>query len=220
MVAPSISDVPRRSEYAPVASVGPFAVGFPIFDASGDDLRVTLDGDAVTNWTLLADQEAGFYGAPNTYVNGEITFLSPITGALVIEGRRSPRRQSQFAEGRGVPARDLNAEFNILTAMAREMFDRLGVYEATIITEAVIQALLDEAQATSKRRGSGPSSRSAFKSATTRPGAPRCTGQLSLNRARLMPPQTPRWSACSSTTSARCPKAFPAKKIGEPSDGP
>lgn len=116
----------RSMSYAPVAATGPFPIDFPLFDDTGADLYVTLDGEEVGGWTFSGTLESGFYGAPNTWVDGSITFAAPITGALVIEGLRAPRRPGQFAEGRGVPARDLNVEFNRLTAVAQEARRDIG----------------------------------------------------------------------------------------------
>ncbi|TCR64699.1 right-handed parallel beta-helix repeat-containing protein [Bosea sp. BK604] len=121
MVAPVIANSDRIVSYSPNASAGPFPVPFPLFDNTGADLRVTLDGEVVAGWTLAAAAEPGFYGSPNTYTNCSITFSAPISGALVIKGRRAPRRTSNYEEGRGIPAKDLNVELNTLTAIAREV---------------------------------------------------------------------------------------------------
>lgn len=129
---PNISDIPRVAVYDPVAAAGPFPLGFPLFDLTGADLLVTLDGQEVAGWTLSGDPSAGFYGAPNTWINCGISFADQITGHLEIVGMRSPRRIAQFAEGRGIPARDQNTEWNILTAITREIFDRAGRIEASI----------------------------------------------------------------------------------------
>lgn len=85
--------------------------------------------------------KAGFYGAPNTWINGSVTLATPVTGALVIAGRRAPRRVSQFLEGRGVPARDLNVELNILAAVDRELFDRLALTATLADLDARITGL-------------------------------------------------------------------------------
>src|SRR5690606_21567121 len=112
----------------------PFPVPFPLFDGTGADLAVTLDGVLVTNWTFTGEMVPDFYGSAACWVNGMVTFDEPVTGALVIAGRRRPRRVDQFAEGRGVPARDHNLEYNRLTAAQREIFDR---------TETIAEATAD-----------------------------------------------------------------------------
>lgn len=121
---PPVPNLDRLTTYDPVASAGPFPVGFTLYDASGADLLVELDGvEQIGNWSLTVTASPD---APNTWVNGSIMFTAPITGALVIEGDRDPRRPAQYQEGRGVPARDSNTEWNVLTALAREMKQRLG----------------------------------------------------------------------------------------------
>lgn len=144
---PSIADAPRIIEYAPNNSAGPFPVPFPLFDGTGADLAVTLDGVLVTNWTFTGEMVPDFYGSAACWVNGMVTFDAPVTGALVIAGRRRPRRVDQFAEGRGVPARDHNLELNRLTAAQREIFDR--VEEVAAVTADIVPevtALKDQAQ--------------------------------------------------------------------------
>lgn len=122
----------RSVTYHPVSSTGPFPVGdpaFPVFDETGADLFVTLDGEEVGGWTFSGTMESGFYGAPNTWVNGSISFASPISGELIIDGDRMPRRQAQFREGAGVPARDHNTELNTITAILQEHRRRLDALD-------------------------------------------------------------------------------------------
>lgn len=140
----SIADAPRRASYTANNSAGPFPVPFPLFDESGIDLLVTVDDETAIGWTFSGDLESGFYGAPNTWVNGSILFSAPISGDLVITGRRSPRRssESQYQEGRGVPARDLNFEFNLLSALARELYDRFEDLSGLLLTEEALEAAL------------------------------------------------------------------------------
>lgn len=122
----NIANADRFVHYTPNNSTGPFPVPFPVFDPTGADLEVTLNGQVVTSgWSFTGTLEPGFYGAPNTWVNGFLSFDEPISGTLFIEGDRAPRRESQYAEGRGIPARDHNTEYNILTAICREIWQRL-----------------------------------------------------------------------------------------------
>ncbi|WP_420104568.1 right-handed parallel beta-helix repeat-containing protein [Bosea sp. (in: a-proteobacteria)] len=121
---PTIPNSDRAVEYSPVSSAGPFPVPFAVFDGAGADLAVDLDGESQSGWTFSGTLVPGFYGAPNTWVNGSVMLAGQATGSLVITGDRAPRRQSQFKEGRGVPARDLNAELNTLTAVDRELYLR------------------------------------------------------------------------------------------------
>ncbi|WP_276200310.1 glycosyl hydrolase family 28-related protein [Chelatococcus sp. XZ-Ab1] len=121
----NIANADRIVQYAPNNTTGPFPVPFPVFDPTGADLEVTLNGGVVAGWTFVGTLDPGFYGAPNTWVNGSLSFDEPISGTLFIEGNRAPRRESQYAEGRGIPARDHNTEYNTLTAICREVWQRL-----------------------------------------------------------------------------------------------
>ncbi len=129
----------RRVVVNPVNSAGPFPLDFPLFAGDGSDLDVRLDNIPVLDFTLAATIENGFYGAPNTWVNGSIMLPGPVTGELVIEGLREPRRQAQYAEGRGIPARDINTELNALTAVDQEL--RRDLSKALAPTEDLIAAV-------------------------------------------------------------------------------
>lgn len=115
----------RESTYNPVGATGPWGVGFPIFDPTGAGLVVYLNGVEQTFgavWTITpGTPETGFFGASTTWPNAVINSTIPLTGELVIKGVRDPRRVAQFNEGGGVPARDQNAELNILTAVDQEL---------------------------------------------------------------------------------------------------
>jgi hypothetical protein len=139
---PTIQDADRITTYTPNASAGPFDVGFPIFDSTGGDLAVELDGVAqVGNWTIATAPFPGFWGAPNAFT-ATLTFSAPVSGTLVIEGRRAPRRTSQYAEGRGIPARDQNTEWNILTAITRELYQRVRRTLIAPVSDAPIDMTL------------------------------------------------------------------------------
>jgi hypothetical protein len=129
---PNIADVDRLVTYAPSDSAGPFPVPFPIFEGDGSDLLVTLNGDTLTLWTFTGTSDPSFYGSPNTYTGGSITLAAPVTGTLIIQGRRAPYRTQQYEEGRGVPARDLNYSLNLLTAREREIFEHVGALETEL----------------------------------------------------------------------------------------
>jgi hypothetical protein len=145
---PAIEDVERRVSATLSAGIGPVLIPFPVFDATGADLRVTVNGIVKalsTDWTFSASLVVGTFGQPNCWVDGEVTFLSAQTGTVVVSGRRRPRRSDQFTEGAGVPARELNAAFNVVAATQRELYDRfdndLGDLEAT--RESLDQAVAD-----------------------------------------------------------------------------
>ncbi|MBN9438259.1 hypothetical protein [Bosea sp. (in: a-proteobacteria)] len=115
----------RESTYNPVGATGPWGVGFPIFDPTGADIVVYLNGVEQTFgavWTITpGTPETGFFGAAATWPNAVIYSTIPMTGELVIRGVRDPRRVPQFNEGAGVPARDQNLAFNVLTAVDQEL---------------------------------------------------------------------------------------------------
>ena len=52
-----------------------------------------------------------------------MTFTAAQTGTIDIVGARRPRRTSQFAENRGVAARDLNQVITDLTMTERERWE-------------------------------------------------------------------------------------------------
>lgn len=130
MAVPVISNAPRNATYSPVNSAGPFTVPFPLFDPTGADILVYLGAAPLTGWTLTCTQSTEAVG---TFINGAVTLAAPVTGTLTIRGRRAPRRAGQYQEGKGVSARSQNFEFNLLTAMLREAFDRFGEVDAAFL---------------------------------------------------------------------------------------
>lgn len=121
---PAIEDTDRLRIYNPVNSAGPFYLGFPLFDGTGADLDVRLDAETVTGWSFSGTMVPGFTGASFTWINGYVVFNSAVTGVLTIEGRRPPRTVSVFGEGRGIPARDMNATLAAMIATQRELYQR------------------------------------------------------------------------------------------------
>jgi len=121
----TISDADRIQIYSVINSVGPFYLGFPMFDDTGEDLDVRLNDEPVGGWQFSGTKVGGFTGAPFVWTNGYIVFLQAVTGKLTIEGRRRPRTQSQFAEGRGMAARDTNTVLAMHEATLRELHQRL-----------------------------------------------------------------------------------------------
>jgi hypothetical protein len=119
--SPSIPVSLRTVDRLAVASGGPFNVGFPVFSADGAELEVSLAGVPLSGWVFSGTLAAGFYGAPNTWINGTITLAVPVSGTITITSTITPSRESQYADGRGVPARDQNFEWNKLTAIAQEL---------------------------------------------------------------------------------------------------
>lgn len=143
----------REQTYSPANSAGPFPVQFPVFVEDGSDLVVTLGGVALAGWTYVGIPESGFYGNPSTWVDGAVTLTAPATGVLVIAGRRPPRRVTQQQEGRGLPARDMNVELNIVTAVQQEQHRDLGRLNDAMgdLNDAVAQAEAAAASAEANR---------------------------------------------------------------------
>lgn len=63
----------------PNGSAGPFPVRFPLFDNTGANLHVFVDGVSVRNWTLTCTP----HPYTSLFINGSITFLAPVTGAML-----------------------------------------------------------------------------------------------------------------------------------------
>lgn len=135
---PALPDTQRLTTYSINAATGPYSVGFALYGDStdyGDWLEVRLCTSAVLNpcsaltavtqWTLSSATGA-IATIPRPITDATITLTSPMTGTLLINGARRPRRTAQFAENRGVAARDLNQAITDITAQNRETWDRVG----------------------------------------------------------------------------------------------
>lgn len=140
---PALPDTPRLTTYTGVsASVGPFSVGFALYGDGTDAFNwigvyVNEVELAPGAWTLTSP--TGQIGLiPLPIVDGQITLAAPATGTVIILGARRPRRLIQLQEGRGVPARDQNVEFSDVTAMMREVWDRLDRVPAAPPGETMI----------------------------------------------------------------------------------
>lgn len=117
----TISDAERRTRYSPVISTTAFPVVFPIADLG--DVEVWHAGILLdpANYTVT-----GSLGTDGFYEDAIVTLDTGVTGIVDIVGARPPNRVAQFTEGRGVTARDENIAFNLVTAVAREAFDKLS----------------------------------------------------------------------------------------------
>lgn len=80
---------------------------------------------AVTDYTL-SSATGPLATIPRPITNATITLATARTGTLQIVGANRPRRLSQFAENRGVAARDLNQAVTDLVAENRELWDKMG----------------------------------------------------------------------------------------------
>lgn len=123
---PALPDAARLTTYAPVASAGPFAVGFALYGDSTDYtnwIQVFLDGVQQTSGWTLSSPSGSLSTLARPITDAQITFTAPITGALEIVGAQRPRRLAQNDENRGVTARDWNQAYTALVAMERELWD-------------------------------------------------------------------------------------------------
>lgn len=144
---PILPDLERRATYSPVASAGPFDVGFDLYGDGTDYeswLRVFLDGLELlprTQWTLSSPSGPISAERARPIRDAQITLAAPATGQLVIVGEMRPRRTTQLTEGRGVSGRDFNLLATRLMTAAREYYDRIWRLEdqvATQITDPII----------------------------------------------------------------------------------
>ncbi|MEO6381988.1 MAG: hypothetical protein ABIO35_08320 [Nitrobacter sp.] len=128
---PALPDSERRIAYSVSASTGPLSVPFAVYGDGTDYsnwLEVWVGGvklTGVTDWqfTLTSGTLAT---AARPLTNGQISFTTAQTGTVQIIGARRPRRTSQFAENRGVAARDLNQVITDIIATARETWDKIN----------------------------------------------------------------------------------------------
>jgi hypothetical protein len=124
---PALPDTQRITTYTLSSQTGPFAVNFAIYG----------DGNDYTNWIevwlndvklnaaqyTLTSPSGSISTIPRPITDAVITLTTSSSGALVILGDRRPRRLAQFAENRGVPARDLNQALTDIVADQRETWD-------------------------------------------------------------------------------------------------
>ncbi|MBP1092982.1 hypothetical protein [Bradyrhizobium diazoefficiens] len=127
---PALPDTERRTSYSLSGSTCACAVGFALYGDSTDYanwLEVWVNGTLVPqsgNWTITSPSSADLSRLPRPITDAVLTFTSAQTGTVQIVGARRPRRTSQFAENRGVAARDLNQVITDIVAMLRENWDK------------------------------------------------------------------------------------------------
>ncbi len=102
----------RKTTYNPVTPTTAFPVNFPIADNS--DLKVTVNGAARTDFTVASTYPDGL-----SY-DAVVNMNTAVTGAVIIYGKRIPRRQNQFQTGRPLTMPDLNAALNTLEIESQE----------------------------------------------------------------------------------------------------
>lgn len=131
---PALPDSERRTSYTISGTTCACAVNFALYGDSTDYqnwIEVWLNGvryantDPTFGWVVTSPSGAlGSIALPVT--DAIVTFNQAQTGTVQIVGQRRPRRTSQFAENRGVAARDLNVAITDLTAQNRETWDRVN----------------------------------------------------------------------------------------------
>jgi hypothetical protein len=109
-------------------------VGFALYGDSTDFsnwVEVFVNGvqatynDPVVGWTITSPT-GPLASIPRPVTDGVLTFNLAQTGTIQIVGARRPRRVSQFQEGAGVPARNLNQVLTDIVAMLREDWDKIN----------------------------------------------------------------------------------------------
>lgn len=134
-VADHIDNAPRSVTFNPVASAGPFALPFPIYEADSaaelkSDFLIALDDVVQTDYTVAGTFTDG------VAIDGSITFGSALTGELNIYSRRRPRSSVDLADGQAVTALELQAIVNSLLASQRDIYDWLASLEAENVLPA------------------------------------------------------------------------------------
>jgi hypothetical protein len=129
---PALPDAERRTSYSLSANNCSCAVNMALF-ASGSDidawLQVWVNGvrylstDPNFGWSL-SSTTGPLSTIPRPITNAVLTFNAVQTGTVQIVGAERPRQLTQFTEGRGVAARDLNQRMTETTTVERELWDK------------------------------------------------------------------------------------------------
>jgi hypothetical protein len=128
----ALPDAERRTSYSITSSVCTCSVGFSLFGSNADVdswIEVWVNGvryvstDPTFGWSV-SSATGPLATIPRPITNAVLTFNSPQTATVQIVGAERPRRLSQFAENRGVAARDLNLALTDLVAQNRETWDK------------------------------------------------------------------------------------------------
>jgi len=126
---PALPDTERRTSYVISASTCACNVNFQLYGDSTDVanwLKVYINGVEVPqsgNWNITSPS-GSISTLPRPITDAVLTFTTARTGTVQIVGAQRPRRLSEYAENRGVAARDLNQAINAIEAQLREMWDR------------------------------------------------------------------------------------------------
>lgn len=131
---PALPDSQRLQQYTVTSGQCACAIGFSLYGDQTDvdewiqvyiGVNRYLSTDPTFGWTIISP--TGPLGNIARPINdGLLTFNSAQTGTVTILGAQRPRRLSEFAENRGVPARDHNQVLNTAFAELREMWDKVN----------------------------------------------------------------------------------------------
>lgn len=130
----ALPDTERRTSYVLSAGTCACSVGFQIY-GTGTDIDQWIEVWVAGTRYLSTDPSHGWAitsatgslaTIPRPITNAVLTFTAAQTGTVQIVGAERPRRLSQFAENRGVAARDLNLAFTDLTSISRETWDKIN----------------------------------------------------------------------------------------------
>lgn len=127
---PALPDTERRTTYSISASTCACAVGFQLYGDSTDYanwIEVWINGQMIpaSQWTVTSPS-GPLATIPRPITDAVLTFNTVQTGTVQIVGATRPRRTSQFAENRGVAARDLNQAITYIVAGLREVWDKIN----------------------------------------------------------------------------------------------
>lgn len=129
---PALPDSERRTSYSLTASTCACNVNFALYSTGNDvDSWITvwvngvrkLSTDPTFGWSL-SSVTGSLSTIPRPITDAVLTFNVAQTGTVQIVGADRPRQLTQFTEGRGVAARDLNQRFTEDRAIEREVWDR------------------------------------------------------------------------------------------------
>jgi hypothetical protein len=136
-VIPALPDADRRTTYTISGSTCACAVGFAIYGDStdyGNWISVWINGVRIPSANWSVSSPTGSLGLiPRPITDAVLTFNVAQTGTVQIVGARRPRRVAQFAENRGVPARDLNLALTDVVAQNREVWDKINDLGSRVI---------------------------------------------------------------------------------------
>jgi len=133
---PALPDSPRLTTYSISASTCGCAVNFTLYGNANladyqDWLEVYLNGvqvaynDPTYGWTITSPTGA-LASIARPITDAVLTFTGVQTGTVEIVGASRPARLSQWSEGQGVSARNLNVAFTGIVAQLREVWDKIN----------------------------------------------------------------------------------------------